>query len=217
MDLSLYVVTDRALSRQRSDLDVVRAALAGGATVIQLRDKLAGGRQLAETGRALLALTRAAGALLIVNDRVDVALAIDADGAHVGQDDLNARDARRLLGPGKLLGVSAATTAEATQAERDGADYIGAGAVFTTVTKPDAGAPVGLEGLAAVARSVRIPTVAIGGINATNAAACIAAGAAGVAVVSAVVSADDVAAAARHLRAAIDAARPDRRHKGASR
>jgi len=217
MDLSLYVVTDRALSRQRSDLDVVRAALAGGATVIQLRDKQAGGRQLADTGRALLALTRAAGALLIVNDRVDVAVAIDADGAHVGQEDLGARDARRLLGPGKLLGVSAANAAEAVQAERDGADYIGAGTVFATATKADAGTPIGMEGLAAISRAVRIPSVAIGGINAANAAACIAAGAIGVAVISAVVSAEDIAGAARHLRGAIDAARHNHGHEGASR
>jgi thiamine-phosphate pyrophosphorylase len=205
MNLSLYVITDAVLSHNRAHVDVVRAALAGGASAIQLRDKSASGRQLVELGKALRELTRAAGALLIVNDRVDAAVAIGADGVHVGQDDLDAVDARRIIGTGKILGVSAATVAEALQAERDGADYIGAGAVYATNSKPDAGAPIGTDGLARVAGAVRIPTVAIGGINAANAAACIHAGAVGVAVISAVVSADDIAAAARRMREVIEA------------
>jgi thiamine-phosphate pyrophosphorylase len=200
MNLSLYVITDSGLAHGRSHVEVVQAALAGGATAIQLRDKGASGRQLAETGRALHELTRAAGAILIVNDRVDVAVAIDADGVHVGQEDLAAADARKIIGPGKIVGVSAATIAEAIAAERDGADYLGVGTVFATGSKADAGAPIGTEALARVAGAVRIPSVAIGGINAANAAACIEAGAAGVAVISAVVSADDIAAAAKRLR-----------------
>src|ERR1700694_2444371 len=111
MNLSLYVITDSALSHGRSHVEVVQAALAGGASAIQLRDKTASGRQLAESGRALRELTRAAGAILIVNDRVDVAVAIDADGVHVGQDDLAAADARKMIGPDKIVGVSAATVA----------------------------------------------------------------------------------------------------------
>ena len=210
MDLSLYVITDSALSHQRLDIDVVRAAIAGGATAIQLRDKAASGRQLAETGRALLELTRRAGALLIVNDRVDVAMAIDADGVHVGQDDLAAADVRRIIGPNKIVGVSASTLEEAIQAERDGADYVGTGAVFATASKPDAGEPIGTRGLARIAAAVRIPTVAIGGINATNAVGCIEAGAAGVAVISAVVSADDISEAARHLRDVVEAGKRQR-------
>jgi len=197
---ALHVLTDEQLSRGRTTVDVVRAALAGGATVIQLRDKTASTRRLLELGRVLRALTREAGATFIVNDRADVALAVDADGVHVGQDDLPAREARRIVGANRVLGVSASSVAEALQAERDGADYIGAGTVFATVSKPDAGAPIGLEGLAQIARAVAIPVVAIGGVNAANAAECVAAGAAGVAVISAVVSADDVAAAARELR-----------------
>jgi len=207
MDLTLYVVTDIALSHHRSQLDVVRAALAGGATAVQLRDKSSNGRQLVETGRALLELTRAAGALLIVNDRVDVAVAIDADGVHVGQDDLAAADARKMMGPNKIVGVSAATADEARKAERDGADYIGAGTVFATASKRDAGAPIGTSGLSRIAAAVRIPTVAIGGINAANAAACIDAGAVGVAVISAVVSADDITGAAKRLREVVEAAK----------
>ena len=133
-----------------------------------------------------------------------MAVAIDADGVHVGQDDLAAADARRIIGPHKIVGVSAASEEEARKAERDGADYIGAGTVFATASKPDAGAPIGTGGLARIAAAVRIPTVAIGGINAGNAAACIEAGAAGVAVISAVVSADDVSAAARRLRDVVE-------------
>src|SRR5207244_11449094 len=144
MNHALHVLTDEQLSRGRTTVDVVRAALAGGATVIQLRDKTASTRRLLELGRVLRALTREAGATFIVNDRADVALAVDADGVHVGQDDLPAREARRIVGANRVLGVSASSVAEALQAERDGADYIGAGTVFATVSKPDAGAPIGL-------------------------------------------------------------------------
>lgn len=199
MDHTLHVLTDEGLSRGRSHAAVIRAAIAGGATVIQLRDKTSSTRKLIEIGRALRDLTRAAGVTFIVNDRADVALAVDADGVHVGQDDLPATDAGRIVGDHKIVGVSASSVAEAMQAERDGADYIGAGSVFTTSSKPDAGAPIGLDGLAQIARAVRIPVVAIGGVNVSNAAACIAAGAQGVAVISAVVSAEDVAQAAREL------------------
>lgn len=204
MNPALNVITDEGLSRGRSTVDVVRAALAGGATVIQLRDKTGSTRHLIEVGRALRELTRSAGATFIVDDRADVALAVDADGVHVGQDDLPATDARRIVGAGRIVGVSAGSVAEALQAERDGADYIGVGSVFATGSKPDAGAPIGLDGLARIARAVSIPVVAIGGINAGNAADCIAAGASGVAVISAVVGAADVAQAARELREIVE-------------
>ena len=197
---ALHVLTDEQLSRGRATVDVVRAALAGGATVIQLRDKTASTRRLIELGRALREITHEAGATFIVNDRADVALAVDADGVHVGQNDLPARAARRIVGAERVVGVSASSVAEAIQAERDGADYIGAGTVFATGSKPDAGAPIGLDGLAQIVRAVSIPVVAIGGVNSANAADCIAAGAVGVAVISAVVSAENVEAAARRLR-----------------
>jgi thiamine-phosphate pyrophosphorylase len=141
---------------------------------------------------------------LIVNDRVDVALAIDADGVHVGQDDMPAPLARRLLGAGRILGVSAGTVEEALQAQADGADYLGTGDVYGTPSKADAGAPIGVAGLAAVARAVAIPVVAIGGIQVGNAAAAIRAGASGVAVISAVVGAPDPEAAARALRGIVE-------------
>lgn len=204
---SLYVITDAKLSRGRSHLEVIRAAIAGGATVVQYREKTATTRQMIEEARALRELTRQAGIPFIVNDRVDIALAVDADGVHVGQDDMPALLARKLMGPGKIVGVSVDNLEQALQAERDGADYVGAGPIFATATKPDAAPPIGLEGLAEICRGVSIPVVAIGGINAENAGAVIAAGAAGVAVVSAVVAAPDVEAAARRLREAIDGAR----------
>jgi thiamine-phosphate pyrophosphorylase len=200
----VYLITDRRIAGGRPILEIVRAAIAGGATVVQLREKEASTREMIELGRALLAITRAAGVPLIVNDRVDVALAIEADGVHVGQEDMPAALTRRLIGPHRILGVSAATVAEAEQAVRDGADYLGVGDVYGTPSKPDAGPPIGLEGLAAIARAVAIPVVAIGGITPENAAATIDAGAVGVAVISAIVGAPDPAAAARRLRQAVD-------------
>lgn len=203
VDLSVYVITDRRAAGERSILDVVRAAIRGGATVVQLREKEASTREMIELGQALHQVTRAAGVPLIVNDRVDVALVIDAEGVHVGQDDMPAHLARRLIGPERILGVSAGTVEEARQAERDGADYLGVGDVYGTPSKPDAGTPIGVEGLAEIARAVSVPVVGIGGITAENAAAVIRAGAVGVAVISAVVGASDPEAAARRLREAV--------------
>jgi len=203
IDWSLYVITDRAAAGGRALPDVVRAAVEGGATVIQLRDKEATTRDLIELGRALLEVTLPAGVPLIVNDRVDVALAIDAQGVHVGVDDMPVALARRLLGPDRLLGYSPDSPAGARQGQQEGADYLGIGDVFGTPSKADAGAPIGLAGLAAAISAVSIPVVAIGGITPANAADAIRAGAAGVAVISAVVGAGDPAAAALRLRNAV--------------
>ncbi len=204
VDWAVYLITDRRSAGARSLPDIVRAAIAGGVTAVQLREKEASTREMIEMGRVLLAITRAAGVPLIVNDRVDVALALNADGVHVGQADMPAALARRLIGSDRILGVSAATVAEAEQAVRDSADYLGVGDVYGTPSKPDAGPPIGLEGLAAVARAVRVPVVAIGGITPENAAATISAGAVGVAVISAIVGAPDPLAAARQLREVVD-------------
>lgn len=194
--LRLYVVTD-----ERSDGDsllaTAEAAIRGGATALQLRRKNELGRQFVTLGHALRLMTREAGVLFFVNDRVDVAVLVDADGVHVGQDDISCRDARRLM-PGKLIGVSAATPTEAAQAERDGADYLGVGSVYVTHSKPDADY-TGLEGLEAIVRQASIPVVAIGGIGLSNLNPVLESGAAGVAVVSAVMSAQDPEAAARAL------------------
>jgi thiamine-phosphate pyrophosphorylase len=201
--LLLHVLTDHAWSRGRDIVTVATAALDGGATVIQLRDKSASTRKLIEEGRELRALTQAKGALLIVNDRIDVALAVNADGAHVGQDDMPVALARRLLGAHRLLGVSAATLQEAEEAVAAGADYLGVGPVFPTQAKADAGPATGVERLSEMARLFALPLVAIGGITVENVRSVVQAGATGVAVISAVVHAEDISAAASRLRAAL--------------
>jgi len=207
MDWTLYVITDAKLSRGRSHLEVAQAAIEGGASIIQFREKEMTTKELVETARRLKELTNQNGVPFIVNDRLDVALAVEADGVHVGQDDMPAALARQLIGPHKILGVSASTVEEALQAEKDGADYVSASPVFTTPTKPDAPPPTGLEGLRAIVEAVNLPVIAIGGINEENAAEVMEAGAQGVAVISAVVSAPDIAAAARRLRETVEAAR----------
>ena len=207
MDWTLYVITDAKLSRGRSHLEVAQAAIEGGASLIQFRDKEMTTRELVETAQRLRELTSQNGVPFIVNDRLDVALAVEADGVHVGQDDMPAALARQLIGPNKILGVSASTVEEALQAEREGADYVSASPVFTTPTKPDAPPPTGLEGLRAIVEAVNLPVIAIGGINEQNATEVMEAGAQGVAVISAVVSAPDIVAAARRLRETVEAAR----------
>ncbi|HVH11645.1 MAG TPA: thiamine phosphate synthase, partial [Longimicrobium sp.] len=167
--LRLIVVTDPDCGVGRNVVDVTRAALRGGAPAIQLRMKDTSAREMADVARALLLETRPAGALLFINDRVDVALAVGADGAHVGQDDLPAAAARHIAPPGFLLGVSAETVELARRAEAEGADYVGVGPVYGTGSKSDAGDAIGLERVTEVASAVRVPVVAIGGITAENA------------------------------------------------
>nr|WP_207229585.1 thiamine phosphate synthase [Ktedonosporobacter rubrisoli] len=200
--LQLHVLTDRDWSRGRDMLTVAEAAIEGGATVIQLRDKVASTRKLVEEGLVLRELTRRRGVLLIVNDRIDVALAVDADGAHVGQDDMPAHLARRLLGPERILGVSAGNLEEARAAVEAGADYLGIGPIYPTRGKLDAGVPVGTQFVLGLKLRYATPLVAIGGITAENAGEVIQAGAAGIAVITAVVNAEDIAAAARKLATA---------------
>ncbi|HET7275903.1 MAG TPA: thiamine phosphate synthase [Longimicrobiaceae bacterium] len=197
--LALTVITDPSCGDGRSLVEVVRAALQGGAPAIQMRVKNGSGREMMELGALLLAETTRAGALLFVNDRVDVALALGADGAHIGADDLPLPAARKISPPGFLLGRSVDSAAEARQAELDGADYVGLGPVLATPSKGDAGKPIGLAGVREGTRGLGIPTVVIGGIDARNTAAVVEAGADGVAVIRAVLQAVDPAAAAREL------------------
>jgi thiamine-phosphate pyrophosphorylase len=206
--LRVYVLTDRALARGRIEVGVARDAISGGATAIQLRWKNGPLWEAVEIGRQLRRLCHEANVLFVVNDRVDLALALDADGVHLGEHDLPVREARRLVKDRMLIGFSPATLVEAVQARRAGADYLGVGPIFATRTKDDAGVPVGVERIRDVTRSVGLPVVGIGGITAGNAGSVIEAGAAGVAVISAVVAQDDVVAAARALRQAVDQARP---------
>lgn len=206
-DYSLYLVTDDVLASGRRVEWVVAEAVAGGVTCVQLREKEAGGRACYERAVALRELLRPLGIPLIVNDRLDVALAAGADGVHLGQGDLPCAEARRIAGPGFLIGVSVSIPAEALAAERDGADYLGVSPVFDTPTKRDTPAATGLDGLRAIRASVRLPLVAIGGIKAANAPEVLRAEADGIAVVSAIMAAPDPCAAARALADAVAYAR----------
>lgn len=208
-DLSLYLVTDRRLCGARGVVETVRQAVAGGATLVQLRDPQAPIRALVEEARAIKALLGPLGIPLIINDRVDVALAAGADGVHLGQDDMDAETARAILGPGFIIGLSigSAEEHEASRAALPSVDYIGVGPLYGTATKADAGAAIGPEGLRAVIAAVGKPAVAIGGIGPGGVAPAIAAGAHGVAVVSALCAAPDPAAAAAALRREVAAAR----------
>jgi thiamine-phosphate pyrophosphorylase len=201
--LALHVLTDRQWSRGRDICEIATKAIEGGATIIQLREKSASTRMLIEEGLALRAVTRERGALLIVNDRLDVALAVDADGLHVGQDDMPVKFARQLLGSHRLLGVSIGSFEEAETAIANGADYLGVGPIFPTLGKEDAGPSTGIRLLTQLRQRHSTPLVAIGGITRYNAPDVIQAGACGVAVITAVVNAEDITAAARQLRAVI--------------
>jgi thiamine-phosphate pyrophosphorylase len=203
----LYLVTDNRVYPGRSHIDEVKAVIAGGARVVQFREKQMNDRDLLATGTVLRKLTTDSNVDFIVNNRVDIALALDADGVHVGQEDMPVINARRLMGPHKILGVSASTVEEAIKAESESADYIGASPVFATSTKPDAPHPTGLEGLRAMAEAINIPIVAIGGINLENVEQVISAGADSAAVISAVVCAPDMVKATEKLVATINAAK----------
>jgi hydroxymethylpyrimidine kinase/phosphomethylpyrimidine kinase/thiamine-phosphate diphosphorylase len=195
----LYVLTDPDLRPERGPEEIAAAALAGGARVVQLRDKRRSTSELIPVAKRLGRMARAARALFIVNDRVDVALASEADGVHLGPDDMPPADARRLLGPDRLVGVSVGTLAEAAEAAPF-ASYLGVGAIFATQTKLDAGPPVGLERIREIKQAFpHHPLVAIGGIGAGNLASVMAAGADAAAVVSAVVAAADIRKAIRDL------------------
>ncbi|MCX7598616.1 MAG: thiamine phosphate synthase [Armatimonadetes bacterium] len=207
IDLSVYLVTDRRLLEGRQLVDVVAAAVEGGVTCVQLREKEAAGREFISLAQELLEVTRPAGVPLIINDRVDVAVAADADGAHVGQEDIPAAAARKILGPDKILGVTVSTPEEALRAANEGADYVGSSAVFATPTKTDSDKPIGIEGLRRLCEASPVPVVAIGGVDAGNAGEMIRVGAAGVAVVRAIMAAPDPKAAAQHLREVVEKAR----------
>jgi thiamine-phosphate pyrophosphorylase len=198
-DLGVYLVTDRACCGARSVEEVVSAAIDAGVTLVQLRDKNIDARPMLALGRRLLELLRPAGIGLIVNDRIDVALALDAEGVHIGQQDMPYAEARRQLGPTKIIGVSVGSEAEARQAAGWDVDYVGVGPVYPTATKQDAGMALGADETARLARISGHRAVAIGGIDVTNAAALYAAGLEGVAVISAICAAPDPGAATRSL------------------
>jgi len=203
--LRLYLVTGRTLSMGRSEEEVVRAAARGGITAFQLRGKDMTSREIYETGLILRRVASEEVLLFIVNDRLDVALAVGADGVHLGQEDLPAVEAKRLA-PHLVIGVTAGSEEEAREAEAAGADYLGTPAIFPTGTKAYSEPPLGLEGLTRLCGATRLPVVAIGGIKVENARAVLGTGAAGIAVVSAIASAADVTEAARRLREEVEGA-----------
>ncbi len=188
----LYLVTDPDLSLGRSEGEIVRRAVAAGVTMVQYRDKNTSTRRMIEKTRQLSEICRSAGVALIVNDRLDVAMAGGADGVHLGQDDMDPGECREIAGDGIIIGVSVTTVEEVNNAERAGADYLGANGVFPTGTKTDLGEPLGLAGVSRLASAGSLPLVAIGGINGQNAEEIISAGADGVAAVSYIVSAEDI-------------------------
>lgn len=196
---ALYLCTDRDLMSSATVEESVAQAVKGGATVVQLREKACSSLEFYELARRVHEITLRAKVPLIINDRVDIALAVDAEGVHVGQSDLPAAKVRELLGPEKLIGVSAGTAEEAIAAERAGADYLGVGAMFSTSTKPDADV-VSPSELAKIRAAVKIPFVLIGGMNAKTIPSFKGFGMAGFAVISAIVAANDVARAASEIR-----------------
>lgn len=198
--LKLYAVTDNAWLGERTLAECVEAALAGGATFVQLRDKQATGEALQAEAEELLALCRAAGVPFVVNDDVECALAVGADGVHVGQDDMACERARALLGPDAIVGVSTQTVEQARAAEAAGADYLGVGGVTGTATKPEAEV-LAPEEFRAIAAAVDIPVVAIGGIHKENLLRLKGTGVNGVALVSAIFGAEDIEAECRELKA----------------
>ena len=201
----VYLVTEEALSDGRTSVDVAAAALAAGIRVVQVREKLGTARRGLEIAAALRGATREQGALLLVNDRLDLALAVDADGVHLGQDDMPVATARAILGPDALIGLSITDPAQLEALDVRDADYLGVGAVFPTGSKADA-RYTGLELLAAARAAVDVPIVAIGGITLANAAAAVLAGADVVAVISAIATAPDPGLAARRLLEAVTVA-----------
>ena len=199
IDYSVYLVTDRRNKTDEEFLNIIEEAIKGGTTIVQLREKTASTKEFYELALRVKEITSRYGVPLLINDRIDIALAVDSEGVHIGQDDMPADIAREIIGDDKILGVSASTVEEAKKAEMDSADYIGSGAVFPTATKDDADS-VSKEELKEIVDSIDIPVVAIGGITVKNANTLKGSGIAGFSVVSAIMSAEDPKEASRKLK-----------------
>ncbi len=199
MDYTLYLVTDRGLSKGRSTLDIVQAAVRGGVTCVQLREKNCSAREFIAEAISVQSFLKEHRIPLIINDRLDIAQAIQADGVHLGQNDIPLKMARAIVKDSMLIGISAESLQDAVEAERYGADYIGVSPIYATATKSDTAPALGLKGLREIRKAVKIPLVGIGGLNRSNAAEVIRNGADGIAAVSAIVSADDPEKAAAEL------------------
>jgi thiamine-phosphate pyrophosphorylase len=199
IDYSLYLVTDRSFIGNMPLDKAVEEAIKGGVTVVQLREKNLSTREFYNLGMRVKAITSYYKVPLFINDRIDLTLAIDADGVHLGQDDMELNIARKLLGKDKLIGISVENLSQAKKAELDGADYIGVGAVFYTSTKNDINKPIELEGLKEICSNIKIPKIAIGGINANNIKDIFNAGADGAALVSAILANENISEATNKL------------------
>lgn len=203
VDYSLYLVTDRSFLKGRKLTDLVEDAIKGGVTLVQVREKDISTREFCKIALEVKAVTDKYKVPLIINDRIDIVQAIDADGVHLGQDDMPLKVARKILGSEKIIGISAGNVEEAKEAERDGADYVGIGAIFFTGSKKDIDTPIGIEGLQEIVDSISIPSVAIGGVNKSNAAEIMKTGTNGLSVISAILNNEDIRAAAEELKRSI--------------
>ncbi|MBK1812700.1 thiamine phosphate synthase [Clostridium sp. YIM B02505] len=199
IDYKLYLVTDRGILKGRDIAVAVEDAIKGGATVVQLREKDITTSDFYKVALKVKEVTSSYGVPLIINDRIDIALAVDAEGIHVGQSDMPCEIVRKIVGQDKIVGVSTSTIEEAKKAEKDGADYIGVGAIFPTISKDDAKS-VSIELLKAIKESISIPVVAIGGISSKNVALLKPANIEGVAIISDILGKDDIALAAKELK-----------------
>jgi thiamine-phosphate pyrophosphorylase len=206
IDYSLCVIVDRRFANRKSPLEIAQAAISGGASIIQLREKEFTTRQLIEVGKEILRLAVEAGVTFIINDRADVALAVGADGVHLGQEDLKIDVARQILGPEKIIGVSTRSLEQARKAQLQGADYIGVGPLFENHSKDNESTPVGLNLLKQIAEEVQIPKIAIGGIKVHHIQEVINAGADGIAVIKAAINASDITASTAALRVELEKA-----------
>ena len=200
----LHILTDSAIQSRFGHVELAELAIRGGADMIQFRQKTGTTQELIAEAKRVRALCRRLGVPLIVNDRIDVAIAADADGVHLGRDDFPIRLARRILGPHRIIGGSAGSIEEAQAAYDEGADYLGCGPVHATATKPDAGPAAGVDLVSAIARAISLPVVAIGGITEADVEPLLRAGAHGIAVISAVCVSPDPEGATRALRSRID-------------
>lgn len=200
IDYSLYLVTDRRFLKDRTLKSAVEDSIKGGVTIVQVREKDVTTREFYKVALEVKEITDKYNVPLIINDRIDIAQAIDADGVHLGQDDMPIKLARKILGKNKIIGISVGNVDEAKEAEKDGADYVGIGAIFFTGSKKDIDTPIGTSGLKEVVESVNIPSVAIGGVNKENLSEVIKTGTNGAAVISAILGKENIEQAAKELK-----------------
>lgn len=201
IDYSLYLVTDRRFIGSKPLKKAVEEAILGGTTLVQIREKTASSREFYKIALEVKEITQYYKIPIIINDRIDIAQAVDADGVHLGQSDIPLNTARKILGKNKIIGISVGNIKEAIDAEQGCADYLGIGSIFNTGTKKDIDAPIGINGLSKIYKNIHIPAVAIGGINQDNFKDVLSTGIDGIAVVSAILGNKDITSAAKHLTA----------------